>query len=424
MTFMLNSLHLAAPAAAAATSGAAAPAEAAATPAGAPGPAPEGAIVPGAAPAAATVLRFAQWLGLGHTEAAPAGETGAAPEPAGLDPASRGESVAAEPEALAVEDGVLLAAMTQPITPATMAMALPVAPPARTRGGAADVSDEAAPLASAPAPAAAGAAATATLASGVAALAATEPAPTPAAAVAAASATPPAAATAAVPAAGIPASAVPPSPSAARADVPAPAVAPAPAPAANSAAPNAAADVAAAQENAPATTAERSAANWVAPAAPAAGQPTRGADTVALAGPPTAWRQTLHEALGERMNLQLGKNVEQAVIRLEPPMLGRVEIAIRHSAGALEVNITATHSEVLRQLHSVSENLRNDLAGRQYTDVAVNVAPARSQAGAQSGADQQGRGRQPEPTPEELTPGNALAEAGHPTSTFSLNGRE
>ncbi|WP_312554015.1 flagellar hook-length control protein FliK, partial [Massilia sp.] len=157
----------------------------------------------------------------------------------------------------------------------------------------------------------------------------------------------------------------------------------------------------------------------------ASGAAQRGADTVTLSGPPTAWRQTLHEALGERLQLQLGKNAEQAVIRLEPPMLGRVEIAIRHSAGALEVHISATHSEVLRQLQSVSENLRNDLAQRQFTDVAVNVTQAARGANAapQFAGDGGNRGRQQDGQQQEQAPGNALAEANDGASAFSLNAR-
>ncbi|QOY95578.1 flagellar hook-length control protein FliK [Massilia sp. UMI-21] len=164
----------------------------------------------------------------------------------------------------------------------------------------------------------------------------------------------------------------------------------------------------------------------VAPAA--ANAAPRDGGTLSLSGPPTAWRQNLHEALGDRLNLQLGKNAEQAVIRLDPPMLGRVEISIRHAAGSLEVNITATHSEVLRQLNSVSENLRSDLAQRQYTDVSVNVSQAtpRAQAGAQAGAfgaDAQGRGRQQGQDQDERTPGAALAEANQSNAAFSLGGR-
>jgi flagellar hook-length control protein FliK len=163
--------------------------------------------------------------------------------------------------------------------------------------------------------------------------------------------------------------------------------------------------------------------------APTAAAP-RAESSVTLAGPPTAWRQTLHEALGERLNLQVGRGMEQATIRLEPPMLGRIEIAIRHAGGSLEVNITATHAEVLRQLNTVSDNLRNDLAGRQYSEVSVNVAAApraaaNAQAGGQPGADSQGRGRQSGQEQDERTPGQALAEANAPRKDkpFSLNGR-
>ena len=168
---------------------------------------------------------------------------------------------------------------------------------------------------------------------------------------------------------------------------------------------------------------ERGAANIAGIATPAAGTAQRTAETVTLSGPPTAWRQTLQEALGERLQLQVGTKAEQAVIRLEPPMLGRVEIAIRHSAGSLEVQISATHGEVLRQLQTVSETLRNDLAQRQFSDVSVNVVPTpRAANGAPMFAGGEGRGRQQDGRQQEQTPGNALAEANTATSPFSLNG--
>jgi len=153
-------------------------------------------------------------------------------------------------------------------------------------------------------------------------------------------------------------------------------------------------------------------------AAPASNQPA--ADTVKLAGPPTAWRQSLQEALGDRLHLQVGKNMEQATIRLEPPQLGRIDIAIRHSNGTLEVNISATHSEVLRQLQTVSDNLRSDLSQRQYTEVAVSVTPTPKNNNAAPFSDPQqgGRGRQQGRDQDE--PGRALAEAGKPAAAFSL----
>jgi len=155
----------------------------------------------------------------------------------------------------------------------------------------------------------------------------------------------------------------------------------------------------------------------------------RSADSIVLAGPPTAWRQNLHEALGERLQLQLGRNIEQATIRLEPPMLGRIEIAIRHSAGNLEIHIAASNSEVLRQLNTVSDSLRSDLAGRQYGSVSVNVSDVpRMQASAQTGGqtpgqgqgDAQGRSRQEQE--QARTPGRALHDEATPGSTlFSMN---
>ncbi|MBQ5942472.1 flagellar hook-length control protein FliK [Massilia sp. AB1] len=162
-------------------------------------------------------------------------------------------------------------------------------------------------------------------------------------------------------------------------------------------------------------------------AASAPAAPARTEAPVTLAGPPAAWRQSLQEALGERLQLQVGKHAEQAVIRLEPPMLGRIDISIRHAAGSLEVNISATHGEVLRQLNAVSDNLRNDLAQRQSGEVSVNVSQAPraqpgAQAGSQFGQEPQGRGRQPGQE-QERTPGQGLADAGKQDSQFSLNGR-
>lgn len=169
------------------------------------------------------------------------------------------------------------------------------------------------------------------------------------------------------------------------------------------------------------------AASAAAIAAGAASLPANAApasDSVKLAGPPTAWRQSLQEALGERMHVQVGKGIEQAVIRLEPPQLGRIDIAIRHSAGALEVSISASNGEVLRQLQTVSDNLRSDLSQRQFTEVAVTVAPTPKHGAAPFGDPQQGRGRQQERDQEDKQPGRALAEAGNNASGFSLGGRD
>jgi flagellar hook-length control protein FliK len=113
---------------------------------------------------------------------------------------------------------------------------------------------------------------------------------------------------------------------------------------------------------------------------------------VTLKGEATQWQQPLLQALGDRLQLQIAARSEQAVIRLEPPMLGRVEIAIRQQAGDLQVRIAASHDEVTRQIQQVGEQLRQSLVQRHSGEVSVQVlqqASAGREAEARGGAQQQ-----------------------------------
>lgn len=142
-------------------------------------------------------------------------------------------------------------------------------------------------------------------------------------------------------------------------------------------------------------------------------------DTIKLSGPAQQWQEPLREALGERLQTQVGRNSEHATIRLDPPMLGRIEISIRHTAGALQVNVTASNSEVLRQLQGIGENMRSDLAQRQYTDVAVNISATPRSPAAQAFAEGDARGqRQPGRQQDDAEPGRALSD-GTPSGTSS-----
>lgn len=362
----------------------------------------DGALLPGAGQAlpqpALQVLPFQHWIGADGAQPpvdAAAPIDGAVPE-AGLEPGTEepaDETLAAE-QAVAID--AVLAAMTPQVAPAALpAMMLAMA---GTKPGAAN--DGAAP-------AAIGLAAVtdaATVREGQPASAARAVADVPVQPL-------PAAAPAAQRADAVAAQPLPPTPAAP--------AAPATSAAVDGAQPESA-------DKAPTTGAAGVAANQPAAA--------RGNASVVLAGPPTAWRQTLHEALGERLQLQAGRGVEQATIRLEPPMLGRIDISVRHSGGNLEVHIAASNTDVLRQLNTVSDSLRNDLAGRQYSNVSVSVSEApRAQASAQAGnqpsgqpgADAQGRGRQQEQDDQrQRTPGLALNDAGDAGSLFSMNDRD
>ena len=151
-------------------------------------------------------------------------------------------------------------------------------------------------------------------------------------------------------------------------------------------------------------------------AAPVAG--TAAAAVVKLAGAPDQWQQPLRDALGDRLQVNLQRNNDHAVIRLDPPNMGSIEISIRHTAGALQVNLSASNSEVVRQLNAIGDNVRQDLSNRQFTEVAVTVSAARAQGQAQADTGRQQREQQEQERGR--TPGRALFEddAAH---TFAMN---
>ncbi|WP_215409588.1 flagellar hook-length control protein FliK [Janthinobacterium sp. JC611] len=148
-------------------------------------------------------------------------------------------------------------------------------------------------------------------------------------------------------------------------------------------------------------------------------------DTIKLNGPAQQWQEPLREALGERLQTQIGRNSEHATIRLDPPMLGRIDISIRHTAGALQVNVTASNSEVLRQLQGIGDNMRNDLAQRQYTEVAVNISATPRSPAAQAFAEGDARGqRQPGRQQDDAEPGRALSDGSPAATTYAMHERE
>jgi flagellar hook-length control protein FliK len=152
---------------------------------------------------------------------------------------------------------------------------------------------------------------------------------------------------------------------------------------------------------------------------------TPGTETIKLNGPAQQWQEPLREALGERLQTQIGRNSEHATIRLDPPMLGRIEISIRHTAGALQVNVTASNSEVLRQLQGIGENMRSDLAQRQYTDVAVNISATPRSPAAQAFAEGDARGqRQPGRQNDDAEPGRALSDGSTAATTYAMHERD
>lgn len=121
-------------------------------------------------------------------------------------------------------------------------------------------------------------------------------------------------------------------------------------------------------------------------------------------GDPDLWQRPLAQALGDRLQVQASQGIEQARIRLEPPALGRIEIVLRQEGNQLQVQLSASHNDVVRQLQAMGEGLRQELTQKQGAQVTVQVFEDRALADGRSSH----RERQQPRHPQEDTPGQGL----------------
>ncbi|MBY4890022.1 flagellar hook-length control protein FliK [Pantoea sp. DY-15] len=108
----------------------------------------------------------------------------------------------------------------------------------------------------------------------------------------------------------------------------------------------------------------------------------------------------LREALGDRLQMQVDQRTQKATIRLDPPNLGKLDIALHYEGGKLQVQIQAAQPDVYRALQQVSQELRGALS--EQNQVAVNV-----QISQQQGEQRQAPRQQPE---QEVVLSNNIAE--------------
>lgn len=123
-------------------------------------------------------------------------------------------------------------------------------------------------------------------------------------------------------------------------------------------------------------------------------------------------RQPLEMLLGERLQVQIARRSEHAVVRLDPPSMGTIEIVIRQEGANLHVQLRASNSEVARQLQVIGETLRQDLVQRQHGEVSVHVWDASREGERQ---------RQRAPFAWQDEPGRALHEDGEERASFAMN---
>lgn len=128
--------------------------------------------------------------------------------------------------------------------------------------------------------------------------------------------------------------------------------------------------------------------------------------------------QKLLQVLGERISMQAQQGAQRAVIRLDPHLAGSVMIELRHEAGSVQVHLSATNSDVVRQLQTISEGLRQELGNRQFNDVTVQVSSARSGQHEGNGQGRDAREQAREQRADE--PGQGLAAASLPNAQFTL----
>jgi flagellar hook-length control protein FliK len=137
-----------------------------------------------------------------------------------------------------------------------------------------------------------------------------------------------------------------------------------------------------------------------------------GSAAVAVASSGVASRSSLVQTLGDRLQVQIARGSESAVIRLDPASMGSIEISIRHEGGGIQVHLSASNSDVVAQLHAIGDSLRQDLNQRHQGDVSVQV----------SGGTRDAPGRQRSSSHDEEDPGRALQDEanGDRSPSFAL----
>ncbi|MEM0703863.1 flagellar hook-length control protein FliK [Enterobacter quasihormaechei] len=113
--------------------------------------------------------------------------------------------------------------------------------------------------------------------------------------------------------------------------------------------------------------------------------PSLPATTLKMDPEPSRWSEQLQSALGERLQVQVKQQIQHATIRLDPPDMGKIDIAMQIDSGRVQVQINASHAEVYRALQQTSNELRQSLTEQNFVQVNVQVS-------SQSGGQQQGRG--------------------------------
>ena len=99
--------------------------------------------------------------------------------------------------------------------------------------------------------------------------------------------------------------------------------------------------------------------------------------------------EKLTTLLKDQIHFQLNKQQQISTIRLDPPSLGKLEIAVQLDNGKLMVHIGANQSEVCHALQQFSDDLCQHLTAQNFMEVNVQVSSEGQSQQQQSGHQQE-----------------------------------
>jgi len=83
------------------------------------------------------------------------------------------------------------------------------------------------------------------------------------------------------------------------------------------------------------------------------------------------WGQRLLHVLSDKVNLQIGQQIQRAQIRLDPPQLGSIDISISVEGDKTTVHLVAGNAQIREAMQQTLDQLRQSLS--QAGDVTVEV---------------------------------------------------
>ncbi|MBE0378070.1 flagellar hook-length control protein FliK [Pseudoalteromonas prydzensis] len=101
--------------------------------------------------------------------------------------------------------------------------------------------------------------------------------------------------------------------------------------------------------------------------------------TETLSGNQSEWGQRLLNVLHDKVNLQIGQQVQRAQIRLDPPNLGSIDISISIEAEKTTVHIVASNPQIREAMQQTLEQLRQSLVSSEQSAVAVDISDKHEQ---------------------------------------------